>query len=109
MSLTEEIKSYALDLGYSQVGITTAEPFPMYAQALEERSQDYDWAGGSGLRLERTVNPKDRLPDARSIRCVGWGSPPDTILGHLGSWTNNHLHIGILLKQWAKIKIVLTA
>jgi epoxyqueuosine reductase len=67
MSLTEEIKSYALDLGYSQVGITTAEPFPMYAQALEERSQDYDWAVGSGLRLERTVNPKERLPDARSI------------------------------------------
>lgn len=35
MSLTDEIKSYALDLGYSRVGITTAEPFPMYAQALE--------------------------------------------------------------------------
>jgi epoxyqueuosine reductase len=67
MSLTEEIKSYALDLGYSRVGITTAEPFPMYAQALEERSQDYDWAVESGLRLERTVNPQDRLPGARSI------------------------------------------
>jgi len=67
MSLTEDIKSYALDLGYSHVGITTAEPFPMYAQALEERSQDYDWAIGSGLRLERTVNPQERLPDARSI------------------------------------------
>jgi len=67
MSLTEEIKRYALDLGYSRVGITTAEPFPLYAQALEERSEDYDWAVNSGLRLERTVNPHDRLPDARSI------------------------------------------
>lgn len=67
MSLTEEIKSYALDLGYSRVGITTAEPFPLYAQALEERSQDYDWAVDSGLRLGRAVNPQDRLPGARSI------------------------------------------
>jgi epoxyqueuosine reductase QueG len=31
MLLTEEIKRYALDLGYSRVGITTADPFPMYA------------------------------------------------------------------------------
>jgi epoxyqueuosine reductase len=67
MSLTEEIKSYALDLGYSRVGVTTAEPFPLYAQALKERSQEYDWAVESGLRLERAVNPQDRLPGARSI------------------------------------------
>jgi epoxyqueuosine reductase len=67
MSLTEEIKSYALDLGYSRVGITTAEPFPIYAQALDERSEDYDWATDSGLCLGRAVNPQDRLPGARSI------------------------------------------
>ena len=67
MSLTDEIKRYALDLGYSRVGITTAEPFPMYAQALKERSEDYDWAVDSGLRLGRAVNPQDRLPGARSI------------------------------------------
>jgi len=67
MSMTEDIKDYALDLGYSAVGVTTAEPFPMYARALEERSQDYDWAIGAGIRLDRAVNPKDRLPNARSI------------------------------------------
>jgi len=67
MSLTEEIKNYALDLGYSRVGITTAAPFPLYADALRERSQDYDWAVGSGLRLERTVDPGERLPGAKSV------------------------------------------
>ena len=67
MSVTEDIKSYALDLGYSRVGITTAEPFPLYARALEERSEDYDWAVVTGLRLERAVNPQERLPGARSI------------------------------------------
>jgi len=67
MSLTEEIKDYALALGYSRVGVTTAEPFPLYVQALQERADDYDWAVDSGLRLERGVDPQDRLPGARSI------------------------------------------
>ncbi len=67
MSLTEEIRSYALDLGYSRVGITTAEPFPLYARVLEERLPDYDWAADSGLRLKRAARPEDRLPGARSI------------------------------------------
>ena len=39
----------------------------MYDRALKERSQDYDWAIDSGLRLERAVNPQDRLPGAQSI------------------------------------------
>ncbi|HAJ26200.1 MAG TPA: PBS lyase, partial [Syntrophus sp. (in: bacteria)] len=67
MSLSEEIKDYALALGYSRVGIATAEPFPLYAQSMEERADDYDWAVDSGLRLERGVDPQDRLPGARSI------------------------------------------
>jgi epoxyqueuosine reductase len=67
MSLTAEIKQYALDLGYSRVGITTTEPFPMFDQALKERSQDYDWAVDSGFRLGRVVNPQGRLPGARSV------------------------------------------
>jgi epoxyqueuosine reductase len=88
MSLTEEIKSYALDLGYSRVGITTAEPFPMYAQALEERSRDYDWAVDSGLRLGRCVNPQDRLPGARSIIVAVYDyfreQFPENLVGRIG-------------------------
>ena len=88
MSLTEEIKSYALDLGYSRVGITTAEPFPLYAQALEERSQDYDWAIGSGLRLDRMVDPQDRLPGARSVIVAVYDyfreRFPDNLVGKVG-------------------------
>ena len=88
MSLTEEIKSYALDLGYSRVGITTADPFPLYAQALEERSQDYDWAIESGLRLERAANPQDRLPGARSIVVAVYDYVrerfPENLVGKIG-------------------------
>ena len=88
MSLTDEIKSYALDLGYSRVGVTTAEPFPLYAEALEERSEDYDWAIGSGLRLERGADPQDRLPGARSIIVAVYDymreQYPENLVGTIG-------------------------
>ncbi|HEU20463.1 MAG TPA: epoxyqueuosine reductase [Deltaproteobacteria bacterium] len=88
MTLTEEIKSYALDLGYSKVGVTTAEPFPLYAEALKERSEDYDWAVESGLRLDRAVNPQDRLPRARSIIVAVYDYMrehfPENLVGKIG-------------------------
>jgi epoxyqueuosine reductase len=39
----------------------------MYARALAERSQDYDWAIESGLCLGLAVDPNNRLPGARSV------------------------------------------
>jgi epoxyqueuosine reductase QueG len=35
MKLSEQIKDYALDLGYHAVGIAPANPFIQYAEALE--------------------------------------------------------------------------
>ncbi len=67
MSLSQEIKEYALELGYSRVGITTADPFPLYDQALRERGDDYSWGTDSFIRLRRAIDPHDRLPDARSV------------------------------------------
>jgi len=88
MSITDEIKNYALDLGYSSVGITTAEPFPMLARALEERADDYDWAVNSGLRLERGVDPHDRLPGARSVIVAVYDyfreRFPENLVGRIG-------------------------
>jgi len=87
MLLTEEIKRYALDLGYSRVGITTADPFPMYAEAMEERSQDYDWAAQSDF-IVKTGDPKDRLPYARSIIVAIYDyfreHFPDNLVGKIG-------------------------
>ena len=37
MSLTQDIKEYALDLGCSRVGITTADGFPEYIEDLQSR------------------------------------------------------------------------
>jgi len=40
MSLSEDIKDFGLDLGYSKVGITTAVRFPTY---IEEFNTRYEW------------------------------------------------------------------
>ncbi|MBM4454427.1 MAG: epoxyqueuosine reductase, partial [Chloroflexi bacterium] len=37
MSLSEDIKDFGLDLGYSNVGITTADSFPEYTAELNGR------------------------------------------------------------------------
>jgi len=88
MSVTEEIKSYALDLGYNSVGITTADPFPLYAETLKERSRDYDWAVDAGLRLERAADPRDRQPGARSIIVAVYDYMrehfPENLVGKIG-------------------------
>ena len=43
MSLTEDIKDFALDLGYSRVGVTTADPFPGYIADLKARHEMYSF------------------------------------------------------------------
>ncbi len=37
MSLTREIKDFALDLGYSKAGVTTADPFTRCAEDMHSR------------------------------------------------------------------------
>ncbi|NLE95193.1 MAG: epoxyqueuosine reductase, partial [Dehalococcoidia bacterium] len=43
MSLTRDIKDFGLDLGYSAVGVTTAEPFPQFIQEMTSRRDAYSW------------------------------------------------------------------
>ncbi len=35
MSLAQKIKEYALDLGYCRAGITSADSFPDYSEAMK--------------------------------------------------------------------------
>ena len=97
MSLTEEIKNIALELGYSHAGITTAEPFLLYNQALTERAPDYDWAIGSGIRLDRAVNPRNRLPNAKSIIVAIYDyyqeGFPENLLGKVGRLYQSRAYI----------------
>ena len=67
MSLSSEIKEYALSLGYDRVGFTTAEEFPIYEKELTERRHMYDWTAEGGDRMLKSADPKNILPEARSI------------------------------------------
>jgi epoxyqueuosine reductase len=63
MSLTADIKDFALDLGYQAVGITSAQPFPQVNESLAERSHDYAF----NPRLALSGDPHNNLPQARSV------------------------------------------
>ncbi len=67
MSLTQEIKDFALDLGYHAVGTTTAGPFTWYAEQLESRADDYRWIIDGRLKMIESATPTDIMPSAKSI------------------------------------------
>jgi epoxyqueuosine reductase len=86
VSVTSEIRNFALDLGYSRVGITTAEPFEQHLEEVRSRGDSYNFymnthrAGAWDIR--------SRMPDARSIIVLVWDyfrtAFPENLLGSVG-------------------------
>ncbi|MDD5127816.1 MAG: HEAT repeat domain-containing protein [Dehalococcoidales bacterium] len=70
MSLTSDIKDFALDLGYSGAGITSAAGFPDYAAELRKRNEMYRFYTESTLRPLDWTEPQKMMPSARSIIAV---------------------------------------
>jgi len=67
MSLSEDIKDFGLDLGYSRVGITTADSFPDYIADLNARREMYDWYIQGVFQPIAGAAPKSVMPSAKSI------------------------------------------
>ena len=71
-SLTARLKSAALSLGFDLVGITSAEP-----SVFAEEYRDWIASGYAGemeylkRNLDRRLDPRELLPDAKSILVVG--------------------------------------
>ncbi|MBN1855553.1 MAG: epoxyqueuosine reductase [Dehalococcoidia bacterium] len=88
MSLTREIKNFALDLGYHYVGITTAEPFAKAAEELESRQDAYRWVIDGRLKMLDCATPTDIWPSAKSIIVVAYDYAregfPKELVGKLG-------------------------
>ena len=70
MSLTEDIKDFALDLGYSRVGITSADDFPDHVAEYKSRYEMYAWFIESHRQPLAGAYPKSILPSARSLIAV---------------------------------------
>ena len=62
-----EIIEKAYELGFGDVGFTGAEPFESQKEILLQRQQEYAWAYKTGLDLMAGTDPKNILPEARTI------------------------------------------
>ncbi|OLN24460.1 Epoxyqueuosine (oQ) reductase QueG [Desulfovibrio sp. DV] len=72
MPLTDDIKNYALDIGYTAVGITTADPFDAYAADLTARGEAYAFYRNSPRRPLDGAAPRSLMPTARSILILAY-------------------------------------
>ncbi len=88
MSLTGDIKEFALDLGYSKVGITTADSFNEYIEKLKSRQSRYDFYLEDPRQPLLGAEPKKLMPSAKSIICFVWDyaqkSFPKALVGKIG-------------------------
>lgn len=88
MSLTRDIKDFALDLGYHDIGVTTAEPFTWYQEELKSRHEGYDYYIESILKPLEGADPQTVWPEARSIvsTVYDYGAQgfPDQLVGKVG-------------------------
>jgi len=88
MALTRDIKDFALDLGYHEVGVTTAAPFPLVAEALESRRDAYRPFVDGVLHMLDGATPSGVMPTARSIISVAYDYAregfPEALIGKVG-------------------------
>ncbi len=67
MSLSEDIKEFALAVGYSRAGITTADAFPEYIEDLNARHDMYSFYTARPSRPLSGAEPGSVMPAAKSI------------------------------------------
>jgi epoxyqueuosine reductase len=63
----DEIIEKAHELDFADVGFTTAEPFEAQRKILEDREAQYAWTSGGGVDLKAGIDPRNALPEARTI------------------------------------------
>src|SRR5690554_278038 len=84
----QEIIDAAHQIGFADIGFTSAEPFDSHKAILEERASFYDWVYERGMDLLKGTDPKAVYPEVRSIIVLlenyhQEGFPPD-MLGKFG-------------------------
>jgi epoxyqueuosine reductase len=62
-----EITEKAHELGFEDVGFTTAEPFESQREILQKRETEYAWTNAVGLDLMAGTDPKNVMPEAQTI------------------------------------------
>ncbi len=97
MSLSEDIKDLGLDLGYSKVGITTADGFPDYIAELNSRRDMYAWYIEGAFQPLTGADPKSVMPSAKSIIVVVYDifkeSFPEKLVGKIGRFYQSRCYL----------------
>ncbi|MBI4963139.1 MAG: epoxyqueuosine reductase [Desulfomonile tiedjei] len=63
----DDIIKKAHELDFEDIGFTSAEPFESQREILKEREAEYAWTKAGGLDLMAGTDPKNVLPEARTI------------------------------------------
>lgn len=88
MSLTSDIKEFALDLGYNHVGITSADDFSDHIEEIQSRGAIYDFYVEDPRQFLKGAQPKKIMPSARSIISLALDYSqrafPESLLGKIG-------------------------
>jgi epoxyqueuosine reductase len=88
MSITDDIKDFALDIGYSKVGITSADGFQDHVDEVLSRGEIYDFYVEDPRQLLKGAQPKETMPSAQSIISLAWDYAekafPEPLLGKVG-------------------------
>lgn len=88
MPITQDIKDFALDLGYSKIGITTVDGFPDYIAELESRREMYSFYIEDPRQPLKGADPKSIMPSAKSIISIVYDfskeSYPKNLIGKIG-------------------------
>ena len=88
MSLTSDIKEFALDIGYNRVGITTADNFTEHAEEIKSRGTMYDFYVEDPRQFLQGTEPKKMMSSAKSIISLVWDYSqkafPEKLLGKIG-------------------------
>jgi epoxyqueuosine reductase len=67
MSLKQRLIDKALELGFTDVGFTTAEPLDLYLKEIESREEMYFWALTDEFNLKRGAGLSQKHPWAKSL------------------------------------------
>lgn len=88
MSLTEDIKDFALDIGYNCVGITSADNFSDHVEEVHSRGTIYDFYVQDPRNFLNGALPVKNMPEAKSIITMAWDYSqkafPEELLGKIG-------------------------
>ena len=67
MITKNEIIETAYSNGFEDIGFTTADPFESHEEYLSDHQDEYGWVESDGLNLIKGTDPKNIMPDAKTI------------------------------------------